>query len=281
MHSRSARLICSIVLASLGLALHGSSILLHAQRPIDENRIVGVVNGRQITEREVDESIVSQLLPIWEQQYALRLAALQNIITRTVLDNEAKKRGTSVDALRDQLSQGKVEVSVSQVDELYAENALVFGAMSPDEAKQRLRLDLESQGRMKLYRQAVIALKQNANIELRLPAPRLPAVIDVGEAPSLGPEHAPVTMIEFSDFQCPYCRAAQRVLRQVLAIHQKDVRLVFKHLPLDIHPQAFAASQAAFCAGEQGRFWQYHNALFASDNLSAEQINKMALDLRL
>jgi protein-disulfide isomerase len=152
--------------------------------------------------------------------------------------------------------------------------------MSPDEAKERLRLDLESQARMQLYREAISKLRATLQIDILLEEPRLP-VSRESNAPSIGLKEAPVMIIEFSDFQCPFCRNSQLAIKQVLQKYKKEVRLVFKNLPLESHSQAFSSAQAAFCAGEKGAFWQYHDALFASEDLSPDALNKLASSLHL
>lgn len=247
-----------------------------------QDEILATVNGKRITQKEVDEQVASQLLPLEQQIYALRKVALENLITRAILEFTAKKKGISVDQLKRELTAGKVDIPSAQVDALYAENASVFAAMSPDEAKERLRLDLESQARMKFYRDAVAELRKNSNIESHLEEPKLPQVVtDIATSPTTGSKDAAVTIVEFSDFQCPFCKGAQDTLNQVLKSYANDVRLVFKHLPLDMHPDAFASAQAAFCAGEQGAFWKYHDVLFGSGVLSPEVFQKTAANLGL
>jgi protein-disulfide isomerase len=87
------------------------------------------------------------------------------------------------------------------------------------------------------------------------------------EGTVMGPAVAPVQIIEFSDFQCPFCAEVQTALRQVRARHPRDVSVVFRHFPLEsIHPHAFAAARASACAGDQGRFEAYHDALFAAQD---------------
>jgi predicted DsbA family dithiol-disulfide isomerase len=274
--SRITAPICLTAIFS-AITILGAITTAYAQT---DGRVVAKVNGTNITEKEVDDSVVSQLFPLEQQIYAVRKAALENLITRIVLENEARKRGITIDQLKEQLTAGKVEVSSSEVEKVYSENASVFGAMSPDEAKERLRLDLETQARMKQYRDALAELRKNSHIEWSLEEPRLPS-IDAETGPSTGPKSAAVTIVEFSDFQCPYCRGSQSALKQVQQNYGNEVRLVFKHLPLDIHAEAFASAQAAFCAGEQSFFWKYQDALFASDSLSAEAFNKIASNLGL
>ncbi len=103
------------------------------------------------------------------------------------------------------------------------------------------------------------------------------AVATEGE-PSLGPTNAPVTIVEFSDFQCPYCRQAQDTLKRLMAAYEGKIKLVFRDFPLrNIHPQAQKAAEAAQCAAE----WPYHDKLFASTNLQMDELKKFAQELQL
>lgn len=243
--------------------------------------VIATVNGKSISQEEVDSSVISQLLPLRQQIYAIRKIALENFITRTILENEAKRRSVTVEELRKQLTAAKVEIPASQVEQVYLENAATFAAMSPDEAKERIRLDLESQARMRSYREALAKLKENSGVRILLEEPRLPPAAAGDTAPSTGATEAAVTITEFSDFQCPYCKQAQSTLKQIMRVYRNEVRLIFKHLPLDIHPQAFASAQAAFCAGEQNSFWPYHDALFDAENPTPETFKQMAKQFKL
>jgi len=271
-------ILCALAGILLGLNVGEINVTVRAQT---SDAVVAQVNGTSITLKEVDNSVTSQLFPLKQQIYAIRKAALESLVLRAILEHEAKGQGVSVEELRRKMTAGKVEVLASQVEDLYAMNASVFAAMSPDEAKERLRLDLESQARMRTYREAIASMKLRSNTRLLLEEPTLPSVDSGAMAPSIGSKEAPVNIVEFSDFQCRYCRESQGPIKRILENYRSDVRVVFKHFPLDIHAESFAAAQAAFCAGEQGLFWQYHNALFGSETLSSEAFNKVASDLGL
>jgi protein-disulfide isomerase len=242
--------------------------------------VVALVNGEPITAAAVDESIAPQLYPLQQQLYALRKVALENLIVRALLLAEAKKKSVSLEELKKELTEGRVEVTKDQVENLYLENAATFASMSPDEAKARLRLDLETQSRMRNFRAAIASLKQTASIAVFLDEPRL-HLRDAVKYASRGPEGALIVITEFSDFQCPYCRESQAAIKEVLGAYKDQVRLVFKQLPLDIHAQAFAAAQATICAGEQRKFWEMHDALFSLIDLSDEHIKTTASRLGL
>lgn len=110
---------------------------------------------------------------------------------------------------------------------------------------------------------------------------------------SLGPEDAPVTVVEFSDFQCPFCRNGAQEVRGVLEKHPDDVRLVFKNFPIDmacheglerqLHPFACRAALLARCAGKSKaeRFWQVHDALFGATEISEDVLNRIPVELSM
>ena len=255
-----------------------------ADRPAlaqSDDRVLAVVDGRGITADEIDGSIVSQLHPLQQQMYALRKAALENLIVSAVLQNEAKRRGVAVEELRRQLGAGGVEVPPSKVEQTYLEHAATFASMSPDEAKERIRLDLESQARMKNYRAALAQLRRAAAVEIRLEEPRLPPIPGGEAASSVGPGEAPVAITEFADFRCAYCKAAHQTIKRLMSDYGSRIRLSFRHMPLDANSESMTASQAAFCAGRQGLFWPYHDALFAAEDAAPAALRNLASGLKL
>lgn len=100
---------------------------------------------------------------------------------------------------------------------------------------------------------------------------------------ALGPDDAPITLIEFSDYQCPFCRRwQQEVYQPLLAAYPGKIKLVYRNLPLtSIHPDAFPAAEAAMCAGDQNAYWQYHDKLFTGESLGTEVYKQYAQDLGL
>ncbi|MBI4697556.1 MAG: thioredoxin domain-containing protein [Nitrospirae bacterium] len=111
------------------------------------------------------------------------------------------------------------------------------------------------------------------------PAPDFNKVynIPIGNSPVNGNKKAPVTIVEFSDFQCPYCAQLQPTLKEVLIAYPKDVRLVFKQYPLPFHAQARNASKASLAAGEQGKFWEMHDLIFENfSQLGEDKFRELA-----
>lgn len=249
----------------------------------DPQAVIAVINGqRVITQKEVDELLGSQIYELQQKIFFLRNTALNNLITKLLIEEEAKAKGVSVAELNKRLIPERVEVEQSKVDEEYDENAKLFANFSEEEAKARIKLDLESHEKMRYFKNALDALRRKAKIEAFLTEPSLPAINLNLEGPSKGNNSALVTIVEFSDFQCPYCKQAFPILAALQKQYGTNVKWVFKQLPLPIHPQAFSAAQAAVCADRQGKFWEYHDRLFTSNQeLSLDYLKTLATGVGL
>ena len=107
--------------------------------------------------------------------------------------------------------------------------------------------------------------------------------VSTDDDPSIGPDNAPVTIIEFSDYQCPYCQVwYKQVYQELLATYPNKIRFVYRDMPLPMHAEAVPAAEAADCAGEQGAYWKYHDALFSQQyGLNQAAYQKYAADLGL
>ena len=243
--------------------------------------VLATVNKIAITQKQVDDSVAAQIYPLQQQLYAIRKAALENLITTKILESEAAARHVSLDELRRQLTLGEINVTRAQVEDAYKQNASFFATMSPDEARERLRLDLENQARMKHYRGGLDALRRKWTVTMNFSPPAFVSELDDGVSPVKGATNPVVTIIEFSDFECPFCKQVQSALKQLIESYGKQVRLVFKHLPLEGHRNSLAAARAAYCAAEQERFWQFHDALFEAGNLSPPVFEQIAANLGL
>lgn len=263
------------------LALSVFAMAANAPAQTADEIVVAVVDGQQITRKQVDDSMSMQIYPLKQQLAMLRKVALENLIITKVLENEARRRRISVDELRKELMAGAINVTPEQVEEAYAQNASFFAAMNRDEAKARLRLDLENQARMRNYKAALEKLKQAGSIRVLEPTTDSFFSNDDGKSPFLGSKDAAVTIVEFSDFECPFCRMVQPTLKQLLNVYDGKIRLVFKHLPSEGHQHSMQAARAAICAAEQDRFWQYHDAVFASADRSPGALRTLAQNLGL
>lgn len=231
-----------------------------------------------ITLGELDEWIKDQLFEQETEEgkeaklYEVRANAAENLVAQRLLDAEAKRQNTTADALLEAEARKRFAVSDEEVQRFYDDNKRSFGERPFDDMKAQIREHLERRAAPEAARRYVDELRQQAKVEILIERPRTQVA---ATGPARGPADAPVTIIEFSDYQCPFCRRAEPTVEQVLAKYEGKVRFVFRHFPLDrIHPLARGASEAAACADEQGKFWEYHAALFAE----GAQLDRAGLD---
>ena len=121
----------------------------------------------------------------------------------------------------------------------------------------------------------------SGQVSILLQPPPSPEIHVNTAGPYKGSQDAPVVLVEFSDFQCPACKQASGVVRQLAADYGDKLKVVYKHMPLTMHKQAFPAAQAAVCSGEQGKFWEMHDLLFALTDLSGSALQSYAAKLGL
>ena len=203
----------------------------------DDTEVVATINGqRKIMLKEVDALAGPELQGLLDRINTLRWRALNNLITRALLEDEARARGLTIEELNKQLVPERVEVEQKAVDDLYLANANRYASLSEDEVKQRIKLDLENRAKFEEFQKALARIRSKAKVEIYLREPVGPTVKVSDTGPSKGASSAPVTIIEFADFQCPFCKEASNTLKQLLASYGSNVRLIFKHMPLSKHP---------------------------------------------
>ena len=266
----------------LTLALLSISPLLFAgEVPKRIDVPVAVVAGTAITEEELDAYAGSEIYALKAQLHEARKRALTSLINKRLLERAAREHNMTVDAYARSLVPRDSVVTDAEVAQMAALMADSRGNMSLDEFQQRVRLDLEARHRLEAYDQAIQRLRTEAGVVVSLQQPVSPDFVRAANGPSRGAATAPVTIVEFSDFQCPYCKQAAPILDAVTKKYGDRVRVVFKNFPLPIHPRATPAAKAAVCAGEQGKFWAYHDRLFTSSDLSDAALHDYAQQLGL
>ena len=220
--------------------------------------VLARVGSHVVTEGEVDSKVAPQL-------YDLRKQALDEIIDGYLLQQAAKKAGLKPDEYVDrQVKSSTPQVTVHDAEQFYNQHKgqldAQTGGHSFDQIKPRLIAALQRQRDEQGRQQLIDKLRAENHVSVLLEAPRM-KVASAGH-PTAGASSAPVTIIEFSDFQCPFCRAAENSLKQVREKYGDQVKLVYMDFPLSFHAHAMDAARAARCAADQGKFWQFHDALF-------------------
>ena len=233
--------------------------------------VLATVNGAPITEDDVRKAAGLEIARLEEQLYQLRKQQVDGLVAQRLLEAEAVRRGLSVAALEQAEIVGKAgSVTEPEIDTFIAANqSRIRGDAT--QLRPQIREFLQQQKTDTRRTALVDVLRAAAKVEMRL-TPPVPfrAEVDIAGAPVRGTATAPVTIIEYSDFHCPFCRRVQPTLTALLAKYPGKVRLVYKHLPLDgLHPQARRVSEAAWCAGKQDKFWGFHDAVYADSGNDA------------
>jgi len=249
-----------------------------------KSEAVAEVNGVTIKAAEIDKAIGMQIAKLEEQIYQLRQQKLEALIREKLLADEALKRGISVQALLDAEVTSKVPpVADQDIETFYQANkAQIKGEEAA--VRQQIRSFLQNQKVSTQRETFVKSLRSQAKVAVYLKAPPVyRAEVSVAGAPFKGPEAAPVTIVEVTDFHCPYCKRVQPTLNEVLLKYPDKVKLVFRDFPIDqLHPNARKAAEAARCANEQGKFWPYHDKLMAGGtDASPEKLKEYAKEIEL
>lgn len=263
----------SEVLAALGsITLALLCFLLWDTAEATSSDLLAKVNGEVISSEDLDHALGVKLIQLQEQLFKLKRSELDAQIEQRLLDQEAAKRGVAVAALLDTEVTAKITlVTEAEIDAAYQANKARFVG-SETLIREKLRAMLQQQ-KLTAQRKAFVAsLRSQATIVDRLQPPsvmRLPVSIE--GSPVLGEGEAPVTLVEFSDFHCPYCKRVEDTLKALLTQYGTKVKLVYRQFPIQgLHPQARRAAEASLCAHDQGKFWEYHDILFEQSPKAAD-----------
>jgi protein-disulfide isomerase len=235
-------------------------------------------DGQKITFGELNERLKDPLANLEKQKYQTRKQGLDGFVVEKLVKAEADKRKVT----EEELVKAEVDEKIPQppeeeIKKLYdeAKERLPPGT-TYEQVKPQIVDFLSGSKKQERAREYFGELKKNANVQITLPEPPRPPVERkevAATGPAKGPDSAPVTIVEFSDFQCPFCSRAIKTVDEVMKAYPDKVKLVFRQFPLEFHKEAPKAAEAALCAADQNKFWEFHDTLFA--NQSALQPDKL------
>jgi protein-disulfide isomerase len=270
----------SLIVVALVLVGQLMSCASAPPRPttVEPSPIVARYGDKVIRQSEVDAKAQDELRKLEDQLYELRTDTAERLALEVLVEAAAKREGLSADDWLDQrLAAGLVEPTEVELRTVFERARERLGPeVTFDDLRPRLRQVVEQEARAKKARALFAQLKKDAGFELIIRPPDRPRRAVEAVGPSRGPAEAKITIVEFADFECPFCGRAAEVVEQVLAEYPGKVRLVFRHFPLSIHAQAPKAAEASACADEQGRFWEFHDSLFESRALEIEALKAQA-----
>ncbi|HVF50167.1 MAG TPA: thioredoxin domain-containing protein, partial [Pyrinomonadaceae bacterium] len=240
----------------------------------ERSRVFAVVNDRPVTSADVEDNLRPLVYNVQEQVYQLRRTDVELKINDILLEQEAQKRKVTTKALLDAEVVSKVKtVTEADAQAFFNQNKERINgdfATTKGQILQYLQ-DMESRKAEGVFADQ---LRRAAAVQVFLKAPE-PPVFDIAtdDQPMKGNPAATVTLVEFTDFQCPSCAQTQPTIEKLATEYADRVRFVIRDYPLTQHENAFKAAEAAEAAREQGKYWEYVNILFL--NQSALQVDKL------
>jgi protein-disulfide isomerase len=259
--------LCLSLGASAGLAAEGQN-----------DTVIAQVNGDKLTFADLERKQPAKLLQARYQHYRAERDALDQLIDDHLLEMQAQREKLTIEQLLERHVTSQVKDPTEEQVQGYYEGMQTdepFAAVR-DKILDRIRQVRLAKARA-VYRKS---LRSQANIHVLLAPPSVEVAL--GSAPTRGSRNAPVIIIEFADYECPYCQKIDADLKKLQEEFGGNLGLVFKDFPLPMHSRAEKAAEAARCADAQGKFWEFHDFLFDnSKNLEATHLKEYARALKL
>jgi protein-disulfide isomerase len=244
--------------------------------------VLAKIGGQEITEEELIGEDKVDFFDLKKREYELKMERLNKLLVDKLIGAEAQKAGVPLeDYIAKNVTKGEVKVSDSEFKKFVKEKRIPESQINA-QIKERINQYLQQQKKQDMVQAYVAKLTKSNPIEVYFNKPKMNVQVDVAGSPMMGGEKAPVTIVEFSDFQCPFCSRAAETVTEIKKKYGSKVRVAFKHFPLPMHREARPASEASMCVNEQSsdKFWKYHDLVFKNqDKLDNASLEKYAKDV--
>lgn len=240
--------------------------------------IVIEINGTTLTRADVERKYPTALFQAKNTYFEAERKALEQLVDDFLLEQQAKRENVTVAQLLETHVNGAIAKDPSEEAlRVYFEGV---DTTEPYEAVRGKIIDALRQRRLAKAKTAYIqSLRKTATIAVRLSPPR--ADISVAASPVRGAGSGPLTLVEYADYECPYCQQIQPALERLEAEYKGKLAFAFKDVPLPMHANAQKAAEATRCAEAQGRYWQFHDQLFSRKQFDVAGLKGLAKDLSL
>lgn len=249
-----------VVLCSAGCQSNGTS-----STSGDIPNIVAEINGTKITRQELEEASANDLSRVKAQIYDIHRTTLDSMIGDILLEAAAKKEGLSAEAfLKKEVDDKVAPPTEDALKAFYEQRKDQMQGKGYDEVKPQIQQFLAQSQRGQFEQQLGARLKQDSKITINLEPPRVK--VDTKGAYAIGPDNAPIKLVEFTDYECPFCGRARATVNQILSTYGDKVQYVIRDFPLSFHQNSMKAHEAAYCAGDQdeSKYWEMNTHLFAN-----------------
>ncbi len=245
--------------------------------------VVAKIGNEEITEEMLVGDDKLDFFDLKKREYDLRMSRLEKLLIDKLVGAEAKKANLSLDEfINKKVLSGGIKVSDEKLKKFVADKHIPENQASNPQIKERIIAYIQAGERQEMVEQYLAKLTKSSPVEVYFNKPKLVEQVDAGNAPFFGKKDAKVTIVEFSDFQCPYCAKGAEIVGQLKKKYGSKIKFAFRQLPLPMHPNAKPAAEASMCVSEQNpdKFWTYHDLLFKNqDKLDAANLAKFAKEV--
>jgi protein-disulfide isomerase len=243
--------------------------------------VVAKLGGEEITEDMLIGDDKMDFFELKKREYELKMNQLNKLMVDKLIGAEAKKAGMSIDDfVNKKIIKQEIKISDKDYKKFVADKHIPESQLNP-QIKERIISYMQGTKKQEMIQEYIGKLTKSEPVEVYFTRPKLMVNVEQGAGPWMGGEKAPVTVVEFSDFQCPFCSRAAETVSDLKKKYGDKVKVVFRHFPLPMHKEARGASEASMCVNEQGtaKFWKYHDILFKNqDKLDNANLEKFAKD---
>lgn len=227
--------------------------------------VVAKIGDVTVTEQEMLQGIESQVYDAELKLHELKMGRIRAIVLKTLMEADSRKKDMSNDEFLDKYIANDIKVSDKEINAFIEERKIPKENIN-DQIKEKVRQFLEVEKKKVAIENWIGQKTKNSPVEVYVSEPKRPTFdVEVGNAPFVGGADAKVTVVEFSDFQCPFCAKGAEIMNEVKKKYGNKVKIVFKNYPLPFHTHAKDAAHAALCVHEQKAelFWKLHDVMFA------------------
>lgn len=277
-------ILAAVLLLNLVSCSDGTSKPSYLFKQSSEEGIAGKVGDIKITNEELVDGVEADLFEAESKAFDIKFNRLKALIIQKLIDKDPRKKDLTNDEFLEKYISSKVVISDKQVNDFIKEQNIPEEHINP-QVREKIKNYLGMEKKKQAVESWLAEQTKKTSVEVYIPKPRRPtSPVEVGEAPSFGNKDAKVTIVEFSDFQCPFCAKGADILKQIKKKYGSKVKVAFKNFPLPFHNHAEKAAVAGLCANEQSSdsFWKLHDEMFANqDSLDPEGLKKTASKIGL
>jgi protein-disulfide isomerase len=246
----------------------------------DSGEIMATWEGGSFTRGQLQKEIGTKLTQLEAEyltnRYQTEIGALEQLATIEMIEAEAKAKGhaDAQSLLKAEIDNTVTPPTEAEIQEAYAVLKRRLGNKSLDEVRDSVAMQALRQKQGVAYQAWIEELKTRKGLKLNIAYPNLPRIaVSSDDDPFIGAEDAPITIVQFAEYQCPYCSKSNETVEQVMEAYPGKIKMVYRDFPLSFHDRAVPAAVAANCAGQQGKYWEMHKVLMANQRrLQADQL---------